>query len=120
MLLHHQDPRSELGRLPGPQPGLLGLEHQRLGQRAVGQVSLVAASIASLHNDEVCRRTLRRHGFLDRVAAFDDDVALHGKIESIVATVTKSPAPAQAPPLREMLARVTTTENLAVGATEQD
>lgn len=82
--------------------------------------SLVAASIASLHNDEVCRRTLRRHGFLDRVAAFDDDVVLHGKIESIVASLAKSPAPAQAPPLREMLARVTNTENLTVGATRQD
>jgi len=61
---------------------------------------------AAPHDDLVLRRTIRRIGLLDRTAVFDQDDALHDRIETIVARLAaSSPAPA-GPPRQEMLARL--------------
>jgi 2-polyprenyl-6-methoxyphenol hydroxylase-like FAD-dependent oxidoreductase len=69
--------------------------------------SFATALVAAAHDDEVLRRTVRRVGLLDRTAVFDDDEALHERIETI-ATDRMSAAPAPAgPPRAELLARMT-------------
>ena len=64
--------------------------------------SFAGALAAAPHDDEVLRRTVRRIGLLDRTGAFDDDAALHGRIESILSAL---PAPRPpGPPRDELLA----------------
>ena len=68
--------------------------------------SSVGALAAAPHDDLVLRRTIRRIGLLDRTAVFDQDEALHDRIETIVARLApSSPAPAGAS-RQEMLARL--------------
>ena len=66
--------------------------------------SFVGALAAAPHDDTVLRRTIRRIGLLDRTAVFDEDAALHDRIESIL---DRLPAPTQpGPPREELLARL--------------
>jgi 2-polyprenyl-6-methoxyphenol hydroxylase-like FAD-dependent oxidoreductase len=65
--------------------------------------SFVGALAAAPHDDEVLRRTIRRIGLLDRTAVFDEDDALHDRIETILAGRQPSPP---GPPREELLARV--------------
>ena len=46
--------------------------------------SFVGALAAAPHDDAVLRRTIRRIGLLDRTAVFDEDDALHERIETIL------------------------------------
>src|SRR5919204_5404766 len=46
--------------------------------------SFVGALAAAPHDDTVLRRTIRRIGLLDRTAVFDEDHALHDRIEAIL------------------------------------
>jgi hypothetical protein len=66
--------------------------------------SFVGALAAAPHDDEVLRRTIRRIGLLDRTGTFDDDAALHGRIDSIL-SATPPPRP-PGPPRDELLARL--------------
>jgi hypothetical protein len=52
----------------------------------------------------VLRRTIRRIGLLDRTAVFDDDDELHGRIETIFASLAVDPPPPAGPSREELLA----------------
>jgi hypothetical protein len=68
--------------------------------------SFLGALAAAPHDDTVLRRTIRRVGLLDRTAAFDEDDALHCRIETILARrAGRAPSP-PGPPRDELLARV--------------
>jgi 2-polyprenyl-6-methoxyphenol hydroxylase-like FAD-dependent oxidoreductase len=69
--------------------------------------AFAAALAAAPHDDEVLRRSVRRLGLLDRAAAFDDDVAVHRKIEEIFRRLMSNPPPPPGPPRGELLERVT-------------
>ena len=63
----------------------------------------MAALAAAPHDDLVLRRTIRRIGLLDRTAVFDEDPALHARIETILAQT--GPPPSPGPPRDELLDR---------------
>jgi 2-polyprenyl-6-methoxyphenol hydroxylase-like FAD-dependent oxidoreductase len=65
--------------------------------------SFAGALAAAPHDDTVLRRTIRRIGLLDRVAVFDEDGALHERIEGILAGRS---APPVGPPRDELLSRL--------------
>jgi 2-polyprenyl-6-methoxyphenol hydroxylase-like FAD-dependent oxidoreductase len=65
--------------------------------------SFVGALAAAPHDDAVLRRTVRRIGLLDRTAVFDEDGALHDRIEAIL---SRSAPPAPGPARAELLARL--------------
>jgi 2-polyprenyl-6-methoxyphenol hydroxylase-like FAD-dependent oxidoreductase len=66
--------------------------------------SFAGALAAAPHDDLVLRRTIGRIGLLDPTAVFDEDDALHGRIEEILQRLGP-PAP-PGPPREEMLARL--------------
>jgi len=66
--------------------------------------SFAGALAAAPHDDMVLRRTIGRIGLLDRTAVFDDDRALHDRIETILARLAP-PAP-PGPPRAELVARL--------------
>jgi 2-polyprenyl-6-methoxyphenol hydroxylase-like FAD-dependent oxidoreductase len=66
--------------------------------------SFVGALAAAPHDDLVLRRTIRRIGLLDRTAVFDEDDALHDRIETLLQALGP-PAP-PGPPREELLARL--------------
>jgi 2-polyprenyl-6-methoxyphenol hydroxylase-like FAD-dependent oxidoreductase len=68
--------------------------------------SFVGALAAAPHDDAVLRRTIRRIGLLDRTAAFDEDHALHDRIETILAGLAARPPSPPGPPREELLARL--------------
>jgi hypothetical protein len=74
----------------------------------------VGALAAAPHDDEVLRRTVRRIGLLDRTAVFDEDAALHQRMEAIIERLAARPTSPPGPPREEMLARLT-----AVAPTER-
>jgi 2-polyprenyl-6-methoxyphenol hydroxylase-like FAD-dependent oxidoreductase len=67
--------------------------------------SSFGALAAAPHDDTVLRRTIRRIGLLDRVAVFDENSALHERIEGILAGRS---APPVGPPRDELLSRLAT------------
>jgi 2-polyprenyl-6-methoxyphenol hydroxylase-like FAD-dependent oxidoreductase len=69
--------------------------------------SFVAALAAAPHDDLVLRRTIRRIGLLDRTAVFDEDDALHDRIETILGRLAAHPPSPPGPPREELLARLT-------------
>jgi 2-polyprenyl-6-methoxyphenol hydroxylase-like FAD-dependent oxidoreductase len=68
--------------------------------------SFVGALAAAPHDDDVLRATIRRIGLLDRTAVFDEDDALHGRIETILARLAARPHSPAGPPREELLARL--------------
>ena len=68
--------------------------------------SFVGALAAAPHDDAVLRGTIRRIGLLDRTAVFDEDDALHDRIETILDRLTARPASPPGPPRDELLARL--------------
>ncbi len=68
--------------------------------------SFAGALAAAPHDDTVLRCTIRRIGLLDRVAVFDEDIALHERIEGILAGRS---APPVGPPRDELLSRLATS-----------
>lgn len=67
--------------------------------------SFATALAAAPHDDAVLRSTIRRIGLLDRTARFDDDTALHARIEAIFAGLIRAPPP-PGPPRPELLTRI--------------
>ena len=68
--------------------------------------SFVGALAAAPHDDLVLRRTIRRIGLLDRTSVFDEDDALHDRIETILGRLAAgSPSP-PGPPREEMMAHL--------------
>jgi 2-polyprenyl-6-methoxyphenol hydroxylase-like FAD-dependent oxidoreductase len=68
--------------------------------------SFVGALAAAPHDDLVLRRTIRRIGLLDRTTVFDEDDAVHDRIETILGRLAaRSPSP-PGPPREELLARL--------------
>ena len=68
--------------------------------------SFVGALAAAPHDDAVLRRTIRRIGLLDRTAVFDEDQALHDRIETILRELAARPPSPSGPPREELLARL--------------
>ena len=68
--------------------------------------SFVGALAAAPHDDTVLRRTIRRIGLLDRTAVFDEDHALHDRIEAILDRLMVRPPQSPGPPREELLARL--------------
>jgi 2-polyprenyl-6-methoxyphenol hydroxylase-like FAD-dependent oxidoreductase len=68
--------------------------------------SFVSALAAASHDHTVLRRTIRRIGLLDRTAVFDEDDALHDRIETILGTLAAAPPSPPGPPRQELLARL--------------
>jgi 2-polyprenyl-6-methoxyphenol hydroxylase-like FAD-dependent oxidoreductase len=66
--------------------------------------SQFAAMLAAPHDDHVLRRAVRRVGLLDRTSVFDEDTALHERIEQIFGELTATPPPSPGPPRDELLA----------------
>lgn len=65
--------------------------------------SFAGALAAAPHDDTVLRRTIGRIGLLDRTAVFDDDDALHHRIETILGALGTPPP---GPPREDLLARL--------------
>jgi 2-polyprenyl-6-methoxyphenol hydroxylase-like FAD-dependent oxidoreductase len=68
--------------------------------------AFAGALAAAPHDDTVLRRTIRRIGLLDRTAVFDQDEALHERIEAILRRVAQRPPAPPGPPRDELLARL--------------
>ncbi|MDP9344976.1 MAG: hypothetical protein M3P44_04510 [Actinomycetota bacterium] len=68
--------------------------------------SFVGALAAAPHDDLILRRTIRRIGLLDRIAVFDEDDALHDRIETILGQLAGRPPSPPGPPREELLARL--------------
>jgi flavin-dependent dehydrogenase len=68
--------------------------------------SFAGALAAAPHDDTVLRTTIRRIGLLDRTAIFDEDEALHDRIEGIFDGLAPPSPPG--PPRDELLARIAT------------
>ena len=68
--------------------------------------SFVGALAAAPHDDLILRRTIRRIGLLDRTAVFDEDDALHDRIETILGRLAGRPPSPPGPPREELLARL--------------
>jgi 2-polyprenyl-6-methoxyphenol hydroxylase-like FAD-dependent oxidoreductase len=66
--------------------------------------SFAGALAAAPHDDTVLRTTIRRIGLLDRTAIFDEDEALHDRIEGIFAGLAPPSPPG--PPRDELLAGI--------------
>jgi hypothetical protein len=64
----------------------------------------VGALAAAPHDDLVLRRTIGRIGLLHRIAVFDEDQALHARIETILERLGRLAPPG--PPREELLARI--------------
>lgn len=61
------------------------------------QFMFVGAAAVALQDGEVCRRTLRRMGMLDRLSVFDDNIALQHRVEELLArTSLRAPWPPRA------------------------
>jgi 2-polyprenyl-6-methoxyphenol hydroxylase-like FAD-dependent oxidoreductase len=69
--------------------------------------AFAGAIAAAPHDDLVLRRTIRRIGLLDRTSAFDEDSALHDRIETILGRLMATPPPPPGPPRDELLSRLT-------------
>jgi 2-polyprenyl-6-methoxyphenol hydroxylase-like FAD-dependent oxidoreductase len=69
--------------------------------------SFVGALAAAPHDDAVLRSTIRRIGLLDRTGVFDEDDALHDRIETVLGRLASRPASPPGPPREELLARLT-------------
>ena len=76
--------------------------------------SFAGALAAAPHDDTVLRRTIGRIGLLDRTAVFDDDDALHHRIETILGGLG-SPSP-PGPPREELLARLAAVTRVDAGS----
>jgi len=68
--------------------------------------SFVGALAAAPHDDAVLRSIVRRIGLLDRTPVFDQDAALHDRIETILTGLAARPGTPPGPPREELLARV--------------
>lgn len=68
--------------------------------------ALVGATVAALRDDVVLRTVARRMGFLDRTAVFDDDTALHARIQAILAPMMEGAPPATPGPSRSQLLEI--------------
>ena len=64
------------------------------------QFMFVGAAAVALQDGEICRRTLRRMGMLDRLSVFDNDIALQQRVEELLA---KGLRRASAPPRAELV-----------------
>jgi 2-polyprenyl-6-methoxyphenol hydroxylase-like FAD-dependent oxidoreductase len=71
--------------------------------------AFAGALAAAPHDDDVLRRTVRRIGLLDRTAVFDEDTALHDRIEAILSGFASRPPTPPGPPRDELLARLAAT-----------
>jgi len=70
------------------------------------------ATAVALQDGEICRKTLRRMGMLDRLSVFDDDIALQQRVEELLARPSPGSFPRATVPSRAELARVA-SESLA-------
>jgi flavin-dependent dehydrogenase len=68
--------------------------------------SFVAALAAAPYDDRVLRGAIRRIGLLDRAAVFDEDHALHDRIETVLKRLAANPHSPPGPPRDELLARI--------------
>ena len=75
------------------------------------------AAAVALDDGEVCRKTLRRMSVLDRLSAFDDDIALQQRVEELLARkFAEGPPPSPGPPRAELIQAVRASMGQTVGA----
>jgi hypothetical protein len=61
------------------------------------QFMFVGTAAVALQDGEVCRKTLRRMGMLDRLSVFDDNIALQQRVEELLARASpRAPWPPRA------------------------
>src|SRR5262245_60054289 len=60
--------------------------------------SFVGSLAAAPHDDTVLRRTIRRIGLLDRTSVFDEDDALHDRIETVLGRLASQAPRSPGPP----------------------
>ena len=77
------------------------------------QFMWVGAAAVALLDGEICRKTLRRIGVLDRLSVFDEDIALPNRVEELLA----AGLPRASVPPRAELARVASESMTRAGAT---
>jgi hypothetical protein len=70
------------------------------------QFMFVAPAAVALEDGEVCRKTLRRIGVLDRLSVFDDDIALQRRVENLFARHMAEHPPRVPGPQRAELVRI--------------
>ena len=66
------------------------------------QFMWVGAAAVALQDGEVCRKTLRRIGMLDRLSVFDKDIALQQRVEELLTRASMSPPPPLGPSRAEL------------------
>jgi 2-polyprenyl-6-methoxyphenol hydroxylase-like FAD-dependent oxidoreductase len=66
------------------------------------QFMWVGAAAVALQDGEVCRKTLRRMGMLDRLSVFDEDIALQQRVEGLLRRASMSPPPPLGPSRAEL------------------
>ena len=64
---------------------------------------LVACGATSMRDPEMFRRTVRRNGFLDRTAVFDDDLALQERVGRLFADVHAAGPSRPGPPRDDLV-----------------
>jgi glycine/D-amino acid oxidase-like deaminating enzyme len=79
------------------------------------QFMWVGAAAVALQDAEVCRKTLRRIGVLDRLSVFDEDIALQMRVEELLTRASIGPPP-QPRPSRAELARVAAESMVRIDA----
>ena len=80
------------------------------------QFMFVGAAAVALQDGEVCRKTLRRMGVVDRLSVFDDDIALQQRVEELLARAPAGNSPRAPRPPRAELVRVATESMVRVDA----
>jgi hypothetical protein len=79
------------------------------------QFMWVGAAAVALQDAEVCRKTLRRIGVLDRLSVFDEDIALQMRVEELLTRASIGPPPQPRLPRAE-LARVAAESMVRIDA----
>ena len=79
------------------------------------QLMWVGAAAVALQDAEVCRKTLRRIGVLDRLSVFDEDIALQMRVEELLTRASIGPPPQPRLPRAE-LARVAAESMVRIDA----
>ena len=80
------------------------------------QFMWVGAAAVAPQDGEICRKTLRRMGMLDRLSAFDEDIALQQRVEDLLTQAARGGAPRPSGPSRAELTRTAAESMVRISA----